>query len=225
MWKKSGPSSGGPQGQGGQGGSPSLDANGNQQGAKDRIYTFSNAPVPIKRQPPVAFTLPNGKTHWYEAVYLPKGGINWVQCKALAEEAGGYMVTLHSDEENDFVFSLIEDEKFWFKWDSSHNYVMNGPFIGGFKPKGSPSGKSGWKWVSGEPWDYSKWCRDGLPGDRDPRPNNQPNDSTGNSDIIAYGEINVPVKYWGDFPHKFSSYNDTHEGGSYGFIIEYESKP
>jgi hypothetical protein len=56
--------------------------------------------------------------------------VNWVQAKALAEVVGGHLVTLHSKQENEFVFNLIKDKKFWFKWDSSHNYVMNGPLMG-----------------------------------------------------------------------------------------------
>lgn len=50
---------------------------------------------------------------------------------------GGCLVTFHSWEENEFVLGLVRDEKFWFKWDHTHNHVMSGPFIGAFQPKGS----------------------------------------------------------------------------------------
>lgn len=206
------------------GGSPQLDSNGNSS-ERNPSYTFENTPVRIERSTPVAFTLPGGQTHWYEVVYTPDGGVNWIQAKQLSESTGGYLVTLHSKEENEFVFNLIKDEKYWFKWDSSHNYVMNGPFLGGFQPSGSNEPDGGWKWVSGEPWSYTNWAYDGMPGDKDPRPNDQPNDSTGNQDITAFGEVNFPVATWGDFPHKFSSYHSEHEGKSYGFVIEYESQP
>lgn len=203
---------------------PTLDSNGNELSGDSLIYTFNNAPVKIVRSKPASLRLPSGQIHWYEVVYLPNFGINWVQAKALAEQAGGYLVTLHSDQENEFVFNLIKDRKFWFKWDSSHNYVMSGPFIGAFQPAGSREPDSGWRWVSGEKWTYANWCKDGVKEDRDPRPNDQPNDATGNQNVGAYGEINEPVSYWGDFPQKFGTYNSPFPGGAYGFIIEYNGK-
>jgi hypothetical protein len=172
-----------------------------------------------------SFTLPDGRTHWYQAILLPQGGVNWPQAKSLAEQVGGYLATIHSKAENDFVFSLIQDRKFWFEWDGSHNHVMNGPFLGGFQPQGSSEPRGGWRWVTSEPWDYENWAWDGMPGDRDPRPNTQPNDATGNQNVLAFGEVNEPVPTWGDFPQKFSSYNDSHEGKCRGFVIEYDRDP
>ncbi len=188
-------------------------------------FTFQTVPVSLHRETPVSFVLPNQETHWYEVVYLPEGGVNWVEAKSLAEQAGGYLVSLHSAVENDFVFNLIKDRKYWFQWDSSHNHVMHGPFIGAFQPKGSAEPKGGWKWISGEPWTFDNWCQDGVKGDHDPRTNDQPNDATGNQNVAAYGEVNDPVSYWGDFPHKLSSYNDIHPAKNYGFIIEYNQRP
>ena len=74
-------------------------------------------------------------------------------------------------------------------------------------------------------WYYTNWARDGQHGDNDPRPNTQPNDSQGNSNIAAFGEVNIPVATWGDFPHRFSSHNSRFEGKAHGFVIEYESQP
>lgn len=206
---------------------PSLNQNGDENPSPrpSKKYTFETIPVKFERLAPVAFKLPNQQTHWYEVIYLPEGGINWVEAKHLAELAGGYLVTLHSKEENEFVFSLIKDRKYWFEWDSRHNYVMSGPFIGAYQPKGSSEPKGGWKWVSGEPWTYNNWCRDGVKEDRDPRPNDQPNNANGNQNVAAYGEINDPVPYWGDFPHKFSTFNSPFKGKTYAFIIEYNQKP
>ncbi|MGN7611503.1 hypothetical protein ACQZV8_05390 [Magnetococcales bacterium HHB-1] len=188
-------------------------------------YTFATIPTPHIRMAAKSFTLPNGKKHWYEVVYLPQGGINWLQAKWLAEEAGGYLASVHSKEENQFIFNLIKDKKFWFQWDSSHNYVMSGPFIGGFQPYGSPEPAGGWRWVSGEPWNFTRWAYNNMPGDRDPRPNDQPNDATGNQNVTAYGEVNIPVSTWGDFPYKFGSYQSRFPGKSHGFVIEYNKKP
>jgi hypothetical protein len=132
---------------------PALDIQGNEKSGGSKLYTFKNAPVQVIRSKPVSLNLPGGEIHWYEVIYLPEGGINWVQAKVLAEQVGGYLVTLHSDRENEFVFNLIKDMKFWFKWDSSHNYVMNGLFIGAFQPVGSREPNGGWRWVTGEKMD------------------------------------------------------------------------
>lgn len=74
---------------------PALDIQGNEKSGGSKLYTFKNAPVQVIRSKPVSLNLPGGETHWYEAIYLPGGGINWIQ-------AGGYLVTLHSDRENEF---------------------------------------------------------------------------------------------------------------------------
>jgi hypothetical protein len=73
-------------------------------------------------------------------------------------------------------------------------------------------------------WTYTHWCKGGVKEDRDPRPSYQPNDSTGNQNVAAYGEINDPVSYWGDFPHKFGTYNSRFPGSAYRFIIVYNTQ-
>ncbi|KAF0223121.1 MAG: hypothetical protein FD176_2092 [Rhodospirillaceae bacterium] len=208
------------------GGRPALDERGNETGfpASSRL-TFDTIPVPFDRLTPVSFTLPGGETHWYEVVHLPQGGVNWVQAKSLAEQAGGYLATLHSTAENDFVFALISDRKFWFEWDHTHNFVMNGPFLGGFQPAGASEPKGGWRWVNGEAWSYENWARDGMSGDNDLRNNTQPNDATGNQNVLAFGEVNKPVSTWGDFPHRFGTHGEGREGRAQGFIIEYDKAP
>ncbi|GEM_PF-2386894 len=210
----------------GQGGGPALDMNGNETGFPgSRHLTFQSIPVPFERLAPVAFTLPDGAQHWYEVVYLPQGGVNWVQAKSLAEQAGGSLASIHSQAENDFVFSLVADKKFWFSWDHTHNDVMNGPFLGGYQPAGSSEPRGGWRWVTGEPWTYENWAWDGMPGDNDQRNNTQPNDATGNQNVLAFGEVNKPVPTWGDFPHRFGTYGEGKEGRAQGFIIEYTAPP
>lgn len=212
---------------GGPGGGPQLDAAGNEIDARmpSPPLRFDTLPVPFERMTPVPFTLPDGHTHWYEAVHLPRGGVNWVQARSLADQAGGHLATVHSASENAFIFDLVKDRKFWFQWDASHNFVMNGPFLGGYQPRGSAEPDGGWRWVTGEPWTFQNWARDGMDGDEDPRNNRQPNDATGNQNVIAFGEVNKPVPTWGDFPQKFGTFNSRFPGQANGFIIEYETAP
>ncbi len=202
---------------------PGLDSEGNEIGVVEELYTFDSSPVSIIRENVSEFTLPNGETHWYETIYLPEAGVNWIQAKNLAIEAGGYLVSINSDEENDFVFSLIDDEKYWFTWEETS--VMNGPFIGAYQPVDSTEPDGGWKWISGEEWTYTNWAVDGMEGDEDPRPNDQPNNVNGNQNVVCFGEITIRVSTWGDFPQKMSSYNDSNEAKVYGFIIEYDEEP
>ncbi|MCB1920716.1 MAG: DUF4214 domain-containing protein [Candidatus Competibacteraceae bacterium] len=206
-----------------------LDANGHETAPSEcaiPLYTFNNLPVSLVRGTPQPFTRPEGGTHWYEAVYLPNGGLNWLQARALAEEAGGYLATITSSAEGEYIFSLIDDPKYWYQWDSTHNYVMSGPFLGGYQPGQSAEPSGGWRWVSGEAFAYTHWCRDGIEGDQDPRNNNQPNDASGGQDVIAFGEVNIPVSYWGDFPHSVGGLDDKGSDTKvYGFIIEYDANP
>ncbi|MDQ5908136.1 MAG: hypothetical protein QG599_227 [Pseudomonadota bacterium] len=206
-----------------------LDADGHETAPTEcatPLYTLSNLPVSLVRGTPQTFTRPEGGTHWYEAVYLPDSGLNWLQARALAEEAGGYLATITSNAEGEHIFSLIDDPKYWYQWDSTHSYVMSGPFLGGYQPGQSAEPSGGWRWVSGEAFSYTNWCKDGVEADQDPRNNNQPNDATGGQDVIAFGEVNAPVSYWGDFPHSVGGLNDQGSDTKvYGFIIEYDANP
>jgi hypothetical protein len=96
--------------------------------------------------------------HYYKAVYVPEG-ISWIKAKADAERAGGYLATVTSSKENAFIFSLIEDERFWHCCVTpSHGKEYLGPWIGGYQEDGSREPDRGWKWVTGEEFSYEKWA-------------------------------------------------------------------
>jgi hypothetical protein len=202
-----------------------LNDQGNEITQISKPLDFANLNVPIERSKPVAFKLPSGETHWYETVYTPKGGINWVQAKLLAESVGGYLVSLHSLEENDFVFSLVKEAKFWYRFDQSDGtFNLNGPFLGGFQPQGAAEPGGGWRWASGEPWTFENWQQEGLKIGINSKPDNQPNNNNGNQDVLAFGEVDVPMSYWSDVPHMKST-ADRPGPACYGFIIEYNRDP
>ena len=75
----------------------------------------------------------------------------------MVRECGGYMVSIGSKAENDFVYALVEDEPAFFSVGRVTNAQVsyrNGPMIGLLKDK---SGR--WKWDSGEPLRYTNWER------------------------------------------------------------------
>ena len=92
-----------------------------------------------------------GNGHFYEAIAVPTG-ITWTEASEAANSAGGHLATITSQEENDFVFSLVDDDVFWFQWSSLH-----GPWLGGYQPEGSSEPDGDWQWVTGEPFDYTNW--------------------------------------------------------------------
>lgn len=209
--------------------------------ASYRMFDWQELPADlvIERQPVQAFTNPDGETHYYEAIHLPSGNLNWFQAACLAEQAGGYLASITSQEENAFVFGLVSDEKYFWHfppYDGSsnrmnHHEISIGPFLGGYQPEGSAEPRGGWSWLSGEPWEYSNWAvnlDDGVI-DQDPRDNTQPNDSGNSRDgqrVMGFGEMNRPVSTWGDYMDDVGSYGMKFgPGHAYGFVIEYESQP
>jgi hypothetical protein len=91
-----------------------------------------------------------GNGHFYLPVSVPNL-ITWQDCKAAAESAGGYLVTITSAAENTFVYNLIEAPHYW-----SYGGQL-GPGLGGYQPPSSIEPAGGWTWVSGESWTYSNW--------------------------------------------------------------------
>ena len=105
----------------------------------------------------------SGNGHYYKAVAVPQG-ITWDIAQSQAVDEGGYLATITSAAENDFVFSLIAAPLYWNQAD----YFM-GPWLGGFQAPGSNEPNGGWQWTTGEAFGYTNW----YPGE----PNDNPNES------------------------------------------------
>ncbi len=97
-----------------------------------------------------------GNGHGYEAIIVP-GGISWDDARAAAEAQGGHLVTITSQAENDFVFSLIDEAQFWQRLNVL-GLQANGPWIGLFKTDSSLAAADGWQWVTGEDFAYSNFA-------------------------------------------------------------------
>jgi autotransporter-associated beta strand protein len=126
-----------------------------------------------------------GNGHYYEAVRVP-GGIDWYTAQANAVNSGGYLATIGSAQENQFVFSLVDSPEFWTTYIDDHM----GPWIGGLQQSGSPEPGGGWQWVTNEPFVYANWDA------------GEPSDTGGNEDRIHFhSKYSVPRSAsWNDVP-------------------------
>ncbi len=97
-----------------------------------------------------------GNDHYYEVV-VRENGISWTDAKAEAEAQGGYLATITSQDENNFVYDLVDDPSYWNVLPVYGTYSL-GPWIGGFRPEDAgPDVNEGWQWVTGEDWSYENW--------------------------------------------------------------------
>jgi hypothetical protein len=90
----------------------------------------------------------SGNGHFYDVVSAP-ATISWEDANAAAAAAGGYLATITSRAENDFVFSLVNNAKYW--------HGSSGPWLGGYQSPATVQPNSNWRWVTGEAWDYTNW--------------------------------------------------------------------
>ena len=156
---------------------------------------------------PVQWTVGNG--HWYEAVSVKPGSINWTSAKAAAEAKGGYLATLTSAAEDDFVFGLISsDSAYWFQGTGINS---SGPWIGGFQTDTLAEPAGHFAWVTGEPWSYTNWS----PG--------EPNNFFPGIDYVSFhGQGGNRTNVWNDNPVNGNPPTNDVVGS---YIIEYNTFP
>lgn len=86
----------------------------------------------------------------YYQTFASPGGITWADAKLAAESSyyqisRGYLACITSAQENSFITSNLPE-------------VINGYWLGGFQPVGSPEPDGNWQWVSGEPFNsFVNW--------------------------------------------------------------------
>lgn len=120
------------------------------EAAKPQLASVASAKEPVpsftppKKEPatvaPTAEPLTfNG--HRYQLVDAPG---NWIEAKSKAEDMGGYLATVNSREELEWI-----KENIWRRRPSNAGPI----YLGGFQPaEGAP-----WEWVTGEPFDIKLW--------------------------------------------------------------------
>ena len=143
-----------------------------------------------------------GNGHWYKAV---AARISWRQADELARTEGGYLATIASLAENDFVFSLVDAPQFF----TTNNGA--GPALGGFQPSGSPEPGGGWSWITGEPWTFTNW----YPGN----PNNNGTAPLSSEEKLQFFSNipGTPASTWNDF--------NTDATNNGGYVVERNEDP
>jgi len=139
--------------------------------------------------------------HFYEVIYVPEK-ITWDDAQKYALAHGGYLATITSAAENNFVFSLVNDPKYWIDHNGNRP-GPNGPWLGGTS---FARGANGWTWVNNEgPFTFTAWLTQRAPDDN-------------NSERH--------VLYFSGPPHLQPTWDDT--GSSVklpAFVVEYNSNP
>lgn len=108
--------------------------------------------------------------HFYQRFDLP--GI-WMQGKLHCEEQGGYLATITSLKEDEFV----------------HVKVLNRlPGLSYFWIGGTDEDTEGaWRWVSGETWDFQNWQA------------GEPNNKAGFEHCLCYKSARGKLPGWNDY--------------------------
>jgi hypothetical protein len=133
--------------------------------------------------------------HWYEAVLVGAKGKSWTDAQSAAVRRGGYLVTITSSAENDFVFSLVSgNDDFWFRDSLFGNGI--GPWIGGFQFDKLAEPDGHWRWTTSEAWSYTNWAISSSPFAA------EPNNSDGVEDYAQlFGLRQLKGSTWNDFPN------------------------
>ncbi len=139
-----------------------------------------------------------GNGHAYQAVRVPEL-IAWTLADQAATLSGGYLATITSQAENDFVYAASAG---LFVQAMGNEY---GPWLGGYQLPGSSEPAGGWVWVTGEPFEYTAW-RAG-----------EPSQTAGalNEDRIHYLGSGGPAPTWND-------QTNLSDFGPMAYVIEYD---
>jgi hypothetical protein len=143
--------------------------------------------------------------HWYEAIYV-ESGTTWDDASTAAQAAGGYLVSITSSDENNFVFSLIDDSMYWFMDPADNN---EGPWIGAYYAGAAGTMNStNWAWVNGDSFTYSSWDSG--------EPNSSSETVANYFSNDAYSGNPIRQAYWN---------NVDKSSLMQGYIIEYDTNP
>lgn len=142
----------------------------------------------------------NQNGHFYEPVAVP-GSISWEAAQDAAEARGGYLATISSEAENAFVFTLVSQTQYW--------QGASGPWLGGYQSPPSQEPGANWQWVTGEPWEFTRWQT------------GQPNHSGGKLEDRLHFGFGSMVSVWNDI----QSVDPTAAYRPRAYVIEWDRDP
>jgi hypothetical protein len=92
-----------------------------------------------------------GNGHYYELVV---DQVAWTEAKSAAEAKGGYLATLTSEAENNWVYQSVVAPLFTYPNPNLQAW------LGGYttNPGQSTTDPNAWAWVTGEEWDWTNWA-------------------------------------------------------------------
>lgn len=91
----------------------------------------------------------------YLIIRLPRT-VDLLGARKIAADAGGYLATITSSAENDFIYEMsINDRTLWLDCNSCNDVF--GPSFGLYQPEGSREPAGGWRWVNDEPITFTNW--------------------------------------------------------------------
>ena len=130
-----------------------------------------------------------GNGHWYKLIV--SGPISWNQASLECESLHGHLATINGPQEDNVVANVALQSE---GWNFQHRY---GPWLGGYQETSAndytePTG--GWKWVTGEPWQWAAWDQPQYG-----EPNNC-NCNCGDENFLQYKNavLNTPDRIWND---------------------------
>ena len=133
--------------------------------------------------------------HYYDI--LDNGTeLSWTEASDAATARGGYLGTINSSEEQDFIFS---------NFNSNFFVTGTGVWAGGYQKQGSSTPDANWNWVTREPWSYTNWYP-GEPNDNPPPENDKENYQV----LLTYSGL------WNDSPQSASNKN---------YLVEWDTDP
>jgi Ca2+-binding RTX toxin-like protein len=140
-------------------------------------------------------------------------GIDWNAAYTAAQALGGSLASITDAAENNFVFGLANDSRFW-----TPDNVL-GPWLGGVQPVAAQE-PGEFRWVNGDPFNFTAWA----PG--------EPSNGGGVEDRIQFFQRLAQPGSWNDQAHDSTAvvayvvefanpnaFNDVLEGGDGNDII------
>ena len=145
-----------------------------------------------------------GNGHYYE-VFVDTNAPTWLEKYNHAISQGGYLATITSAAENEFVFSISKSSTYWY---TDRFGIFRGPTLGGIQQPSSSEPLGGWGWVTSEPFNFAAWA------------SGQPNNASryGNQDRIEFWNQNSISSSWQDV-------SQTALEPGISWIVEYEQNP